>query len=69
MGIDVTNFERRKQFLHEELIGKLVRVEPLGDHYPEGAGGLYCPLTEYGICLFTVDRPDAATGANRGSVQ
>ena len=52
------NLERRKRFLHEKLIGKMVRVEPLGDHYPEGAGGLYCPLTEYGVCLFTVEDPD-----------
>lgn len=60
----MTNFERRKQFLHKNLIGKIVRVEPLGDHYPEGAGGLYCPLTEYGICLLTVDRQDEAIESN-----
>ncbi len=47
MEIDMTDFERRKQFLHEKLIGKTVRVEPLGDHYPE-----------YDVCLFTVDNPN-----------
>jgi hypothetical protein len=69
MDIKMTNFERRKQFLHEKLIGKTVRLEPLGDHYPDGAGGLYCPLTEYGICLFTVDNSDQTSESNSRLVQ
>jgi hypothetical protein len=69
MEIDMTKFERRKQFLHEKLIGKTVRVEPFGDHYPEGAGGLYCPLTEYSICLFTVDSSDQTSNSNPRPVQ
>jgi hypothetical protein len=69
MDSDMIIVERRKQFLQEKLIGKMVRVEPLGDHYPEGAGGLYCPLTEYGVCLFTVDGPNVATESNPGLLQ
>jgi hypothetical protein len=65
----MTSFERRKQFLHEKLIGKMVRIEPLGDHYPEGAGGMYCPLTEYGVCLFTIDRQGESIESNSRSVQ
>lgn len=65
----MTNFERRKQFLHEHFIGKMVPFEPLGDHYPAGVGGLYCPLTEYGVCLFTVDNPDEAVESNSGLLQ